>query len=197
MKLMKTTRSEGEFLTRFSTEYKMTKSKTPQFVTILVPDEQAQLMQRVGINDFIAGDSVEDVMTSVKVYKLDPANVPQDANKVSCAKNQTAITVSNGQDENQFKIYAPLDKMVKFNSTNPNQGEHYWIGIAVQTGEASITGLKWNGTQLTSLDVADANSVKLPTGSIILWLPGETTGTASAVVSKGDKSTVLVFEFIH
>ena len=34
MKLMKTTRSEGEFLTRFSTEYKMTKSKTPQFVTI-------------------------------------------------------------------------------------------------------------------------------------------------------------------
>ena len=169
MKLMKTTRSEGEFLTRFSTEYKMTKSKTPQFVTILVPDEQAQLMQRVGINDFIAGDSVEDVMTSVKVYKLDPANVPQDANKVSCAKNQTVVTVSNGQDENQFKIYAPLDKMVKFNSTNPNQGEHYWIGIAVQTGEASITSLKWNGTQLTSLDVADANSVKLPSGSIILW----------------------------
>ena len=175
----------------------MTKSKTPQFVTILVPDEQAQLMQRVGINDFIAGDSVEDVMTSVKVYKLDPANVPQDANKVNCAKNQTVVTVSNGQDENQFKIYAPLDKMVKFNSTNPNQGEHYWIGIAVQTGEASITSLKWNGTQLTSLDVADANSVKLPSGSIILWLPGETTGTASAVVSKGDKSTVLVFEFIH
>ena len=87
--------------------------------------------------------------------------------------------------------------MVKFNSTNPNQGEHYWIGIAVQTGEASITSLKWNGTQLTSLDVADANSVNLPAGSIILWLPGETTGTASAVVSKGDKSTVLVFEFIH
>lgn len=197
MKLMKTTRSESEFLTRFSTEYKMTKSKTPQFVTILVPDEQAQLMQRVGINDFIAGDSVEDVMTSVKVYKLDPANVPQDANKVDCAKNQTVVTVSNGQDENQFKIYAPLDKMVKFNSTNPNQGEHYWIGIAVQTGEAPITSLKWNGTQLTALDVADANSVKLPTGSIILWLPGETTGTASAVVSKGDKSTVLVFEFIH
>ena len=197
MKLMKTTRSEGEFLTRFNTGCKMTKSKTPQFVTILVPDEQAQIMQRIGINDFIAGDSVEDVMTSVKVYKLDPANVPQDANKVSCAKNQTVVTVSNGQDENQFKIYAPLDKMVKFNSTNPNQGEHYWIGIAVQTGEASITSLKWNGTQLTSLDVADANSVNLPAGSIILWLPGETTGTASAVVSKGDKSTVLVFEFIH
>jgi hypothetical protein len=44
------------------------------------------------------------------------------------------------------------------------------VGLIVDTGEASIIGVSYNGTPLSDGDVADANSVGAPAGSFVLWI---------------------------
>lgn len=55
-------------------------------------------------------------------------------------------------------------------STNPAQGIGKWIGFEVATGATDLTQVKYNGTKLTAADVAEANSLGLPTGSFALWV---------------------------
>lgn len=59
--------------------------------------------------------------------------------------------------------------MNSFASTNPNQGTAKWIGLDLATNLDSITALKWNGSQLTEDDVAEAASVGLGAGHIVFW----------------------------
>ena len=59
--------------------------------------------------------------------------------------------------------------MNSFASTNPSQGTAKWIGLDLATNVSSITELKWNGSQLTEDDVAEAASVGLGAGHIVFW----------------------------
>ena len=76
-------------------------------------------------------------------------------------------------DENTYVVEVN-GALETFISTDVNQailGDQDWIGLAVETGLDDITKVKYNGTALTAQDVADADSVGLPKGSFILWVP--------------------------
>ena len=52
-------------------------------------------------------------------------------------------------------------------------GVFKWLGIAVSAGITPITGLKFNGAQLTAEDVSEATAVGLSAGQFVLWVKAE------------------------
>jgi hypothetical protein len=67
-------------------------------------------------------------------------------------------------------VTVDVDELVEFDSANPAQGIHKWIGILISTGLSDITKIKYNGYQLTQADVTEAASVGGTDGDIIMWL---------------------------
>lgn len=105
---------------------------------------------------------------TVEPTKMDAANVPQDANAEKCKANQEKITVSKtGHD---VEVSGKLEELQEYPSSNPVQGTHKWVSVIVDTGEEDITKVCVNDVRLTEADVAEANSVKAPAGSFVLWL---------------------------
>ena len=60
-------------------------------------------------------------------------------------------------------------------------GVHKWLGIGISAGVTPVTGLYYNGAQLTSDDVTEASNVGLPTGDFVRWV-------AADLVLAGDNS---------
>lgn len=52
-------------------------------------------------------------------------------------------------------------------------GVHKWLGIGVSAGINPITGLYFNGTQLTAEDVSEATAMGLSAGYFVLWVKAE------------------------
>ena len=52
-------------------------------------------------------------------------------------------------------------------------GVHKWLGIGVSAGINPITGLKYNGTQLTAEDVTEATQVGLSAGYFVRWVAAD------------------------
>lgn len=52
-------------------------------------------------------------------------------------------------------------------------GTHKWLGIGISAGVSPITGLKYNGTALTSEDVAEATAVGLSAGYFVRWVAAD------------------------
>ena len=69
-----------------------------------------------------------------------------------------------------ISVTVDVDELVEFDSANPAQGIHKWIGILISTGLSDITKIKYNGYQLTQADVTEAASVGGTDGDIIMWL---------------------------
>ena len=61
-------------------------------------------------------------------------------------------------------------RKVEFDSSNPAQGIHKWIGILISTGLSDITKIKYNDYQLTQDDVLESATVGGTDGDIIMWL---------------------------
>lgn len=68
-------------------------------------------------------------------------------------------------------------------------GVHKWLGIGISAGINPITGLKYNGTQLTAEDVTEATQVGLSAGYFVRWV-------AADLVLAGDNSQASKDEFI-
>lgn len=60
-------------------------------------------------------------------------------------------------------------------------GVHKWLGIGVSAGISPITGLKYNGSALTSEDVSEATACSLSAGYFVRWV-------AADLVLAGDDS---------
>lgn len=60
-------------------------------------------------------------------------------------------------------------------------GVHKWLGIGIGVGINPITGLKYNGTQLTAEDVTEATQCGLSAGYFVRWV-------AADLVLNGDNS---------
>lgn len=60
-------------------------------------------------------------------------------------------------------------------------GTHKWLGIGIGVGINPITGLKYNGTQLTAEDVTEATQCGLSAGYFVRWV-------AADLVLAGDNS---------
>ncbi|HOT60584.1 MAG TPA: hypothetical protein PLJ83_13060 [Spirochaetales bacterium] len=78
----------------------------------------------------------------------------------------TAITIGYGV----ITVAAPVSELIAFPSSNPAQGTHKWIGMLITTGLPDITAVKYNGSQLTSADAAEAAAVGGSAGDIVMWL---------------------------
>lgn len=74
-------------------------------------------------------------------------------------------------DNNIATIDVPINELVEFDSSNPAQGIHKWIGLSIGTGRSSIIGVTYNGTyDLVQADVNEATNAGCPEGSFVLWL---------------------------
>lgn len=78
----------------------------------------------------------------------------------------TAITIEDGV----ITVAVPVSELIAFPSSNPAQGTHKWIGMAITTGLSDITTAKYNGSQLTAADAAEAAAVGGSAGDIVMWL---------------------------
>lgn len=67
-------------------------------------------------------------------------------------------------------------------------GVHKWLGIGVSAGVSPITGLEYNGSNLTDDDVAEATAVGLSAGYFVRWV-------AADLVLAGDNSEKSVDNF--
>lgn len=52
-------------------------------------------------------------------------------------------------------------------------GIHKWLGIGVSAGISPITGLYYNGTQLTAEDVSEATECSLNAGYFVRWVAAD------------------------
>ncbi len=74
-------------------------------------------------------------------------------------------------NEGTVTIKVPVDELIAFDSNNPEQGIHKWIGLSIGTGLSSITDVIYNSTYaLAQVDVDEATAVGCPAGSFVLWL---------------------------
>ena len=108
--------------------------------------------------------------------------VAADVNAIESQANQDAITVVQNGTEVTVFINGVLNS---FASTNPAQGTGKWIGFEVATGVTDLTQVKYNGVALTAADVAEANSIGLPTGSFVLWTKAEKLPKSFTVEANG------------
>jgi len=124
--------------------------------------------------------SVKDDFNALLLKLKDAGLMTPDAWNVSVAKiptptgddltaNQskvTAITIGDGV----ITVTAPVSELIAFPSSNPAQGTHKWVGMLITTGLPDITAVKYNGSQLTSADAAEAAAVGGSSGDIVMWL---------------------------
>ena len=73
-------------------------------------------------------------------------------------------------DGDVITVVVSVSELIAFPSSNPAQGTHKWVGMLITTGLADITAAKYNGSQLTSADAAEAAAVGGSAGDIVMWL---------------------------
>ena len=128
------------------------------------------------------------VLTGV-VTKL--GTVANDINFAASTANQGAVTVT--QDGAAVTVTGDIGALNTFAST-AGQGDHKWVGLAVDTGMSSIIGVEFNGAALTEADVAEAASVDVGAGKFVLWIKAdEVVATAKTfTLSKTGKTDKTV-----
>lgn len=120
------------------------------------------------------------------ISKLSIDHLPTDPNyPIAAGRNNQGYNENATQnfeiihEDDTYHIFVKTKDgyLTKYQSTDNNQSEGYWIGIVISTNCINdITAIKWNGTNLNSGDVDDANSLNLDDGQIILWLKAESVG---------------------
>ena len=124
---------------------------------LMTADEWAAPTVTKDINDTVAGHANRQANTN-------------DISSVAVSGNVITITLSK-------KVSALKD----FNGGN-GWGVHKWLGIGIRPWTKAITGLYYNGAQLTAEDVTEAQSVGLnDTGYFVRWV-------AADLVLAGDNS---------
>ena len=110
--------------------------------------------------------------------------------------NQGAMNVTVTSDEIAIKVDSIAD-LEKWTSTDPGQaalGDQPWLAIDISTGIDDITKLTYNGSALTSSDVADAAAWGLGDGHIILWIRANAVSTTpKSITLAGDGFDPVTF----
>ena len=76
-------------------------------------------------------------------------------------------------ENNEIEVVVPVDELIAYPSSNPEQGTHKWLGLEIKTGLASIIGTKFNDYELVAADATEATSVGCATGSFVLYIKAE------------------------
>lgn len=190
-KIVKVEKNFGDFLVRYDDDKYIGIKNDKGFKDILVVNDGDDFFARQ------AGVSVEDLKSNKQVFPnfsvelLAAGSVPQhDPYHEQMAENQNKCTLTKVED-GVYRLTAN-GSLNSFPSSAMGQGTHEWVAVAIHTGEPTILGLKWNGYSLTSDDIAEARSVGLGDGDIILWLKYD-AGNKTSTLTKGDNTTSLSF----
>lgn len=96
------------------------------------------------------------------------------------APNQTGVGGRNNAkatvaiDGTTITITAPVDELEEYDSSNPEQGVHKWIGLGVGTGLSTLTKMRYNGYAATQADINEATGVGLDQpGEFVLWVKAD------------------------
>lgn len=76
-------------------------------------------------------------------------------------------------NNNQIYVFGAEDSMNSFASYVEAQGSGKWFALLIDTGETDITTVSYNGSALTSADVAEAAAYGGSAGQFILWLKAD------------------------
>lgn len=105
-------------------------------------------------------------------------------------QNGNTITISEVDGE----------QWLEYNSDNPAQGVHEWVGLIIDTGENDIKKVTFNGTQLTQEDVDEAASVGAGEGKFVLWVKAEDTEHYPRTIvlgTEGKEDTEITIKIIN
>lgn len=190
-KIVKVEKNFGDFLVRYNDDKYIGIKDENNFKDILVVNEGDDFFIRQ------AGISVEDLKSNSQVFSnfsielLAADSVPQsDPYHEQMVENQNKCTLTKVED-GVYRLVAN-GSLNSFPSSAMGQGAHEWVAIAIHTGEPTILGLKWNGYSLSSEDIAEAHSVGLGDGDIILWVKYD-AGNRTSTLTKGNDTTSLSF----
>lgn len=126
---------------------------------------------------------LKDDLNALLLKLKDTGLMKPDTWNVSAANVTTALsedmTANQGKvesitfEDNVITVTVPVDELIAYESSNPAQGLHKWVGILITTGLPNITAVKYNGSQLTGTDATEAATVGGSAGDIVLWLKGD------------------------
>ena len=89
-------------------------------------------------------------------------------------ENNNSKVVSSVVSVNNLVIKVTrMSDLVEYPSSNPSQGSHKWIGLAVNTGLPDILNVKYNGYQFTQEDADEAAGLGFSAGYFILYVRAE------------------------
>lgn len=91
---------------------------------------------------------------------------PAEENLVTNHTKVTSVVI----DEGVITVTVPVEELISFPSSNPEQGTHKWVGLAVGTGEATLIGIKYGEYPFTEDDVTEATGVGCSAGEFVLYL---------------------------
>ena len=113
----------------------------------------------------MAGDAISlSVANSVTDSEAGHADRTYNTGKISSvAESNGVITITLSDKVANLKDF----------DAKGGWGVHKWLGIAISAGEGAITGLTYNGSQLTADDVAEATAMGLSTGWFVRWVAAD------------------------
>ena len=101
-------------------------------------------------------------------WNVSVAKIPTPTGDVLTA-NQSKVEAITIED-NVITVSVDVSELTAFESSNPTQGTHKWVGMLITTGLPDITAAKYNGYQLTNADANEAAAVGGSAGDIVMWL---------------------------
>jgi hypothetical protein len=119
--------------------------------------------------------------------------------------NQNAVTtISQTETAGGYAITmkGKLANIAEYDSDNPEQGTHKWVGVIVDTGTKDITKVQYNGAYLTQADVdevAQYLSAKDVPGKFILWVKCDEVATTTKTFTldgEGMAKTTVTVDFV-
>lgn len=105
---------------------------------------------------------------TLDTWDVSVGKIPTPSGEVLIANQDKVSSISIA--ENVITVAVDVEELVAFDSSNPAQGSHKWVGMAITTGLDDITKVKYNGYQLTAADVNEAAAFGCSAGQIIMWL---------------------------
>jgi hypothetical protein len=134
------------------------------------------------------GTKVLSANLSTSMVDYDKAVANQDATVITQSGNKIIVSEVAGK------------QWVEYNSDDPEQGVHEWVGLAIDTGLSDITKVKFNGTALTQADVDEAASIGLGAGKFVLWVKADDTAAYPRTITlsaDGQEDAQFIVEIIN
>ena len=93
---------------------------------------------------------------------------------VSGAGGRNNAKATASIDGTVITVTADVNDLEEYDSSNPEQGVHKWIGLGIGTGLSSLTKMTYNGYAATQADVNEATGVGLDQpGEFVLWIKAD------------------------